>query len=201
MTKRAHTDEPITIALKPLMRERRLTFRALATLTQAHDADGRGVTYAYLCGVTSGREYPSRRSIELIAASLDLEPDHFAEYRLAELRREFNGRESRLRGGLAALLSTRLTGSSRPANPPQSETSDTSKPSPRSEFSVDVAAMRNSQHENHELGVLDRIHHPVVADPDAPQARVADERSSAWWPRLFHQGVDRADDTSCDLPV
>ena len=93
MTKRAHTDEPITIALKPLMRERGLTFRGLATLTQAHDADGRGVTYAYLCGMTSGREYPSRRSIELIAASLDLEPDHFAEYRLAELRRELNGRE------------------------------------------------------------------------------------------------------------
>jgi transcriptional regulator with XRE-family HTH domain len=75
------------------MRERGLTFRGLATLTQAHDADGCGVTYAYLCGVTSGREYPSRRSIELIAASLDLEPDHFAEYRLAELRRQLNGRE------------------------------------------------------------------------------------------------------------
>jgi hypothetical protein len=32
-------------------------------------ADGRGVTYAHLCGLTSGCEYPSRRSIELIAAS------------------------------------------------------------------------------------------------------------------------------------
>jgi hypothetical protein len=40
------------------MRERRLTFRALAALTQVHDADGRGVTYAYLCGLTSGREQP-----------------------------------------------------------------------------------------------------------------------------------------------
>ncbi len=72
------------------MRERRLTFRALAELTQAYDAEGRGVTYAYLCGITSGREHPSRRSIELIAASLDLEPDYFPEYRLARLRAELD---------------------------------------------------------------------------------------------------------------
>jgi hypothetical protein len=52
VVKRAHTDEPITVALKPLMREHRLTFRALAELTQAHDAGGRGVTYAYLCALT-----------------------------------------------------------------------------------------------------------------------------------------------------
>jgi transcriptional regulator with XRE-family HTH domain len=75
------------------MRERKLTYRALADLTRAADRDGRGVTYAYLCGLTSGREYASRRSIELIAASLDVEPGYFAEYRLAELRRELNGRE------------------------------------------------------------------------------------------------------------
>jgi len=84
--KRLHTDEPITVALKPLMQERRLTFRALAELTQAQDAEGRGVTYSYLCALTSGREYPSRRSLELIAASLKLEPRYFPEYRLAELR-------------------------------------------------------------------------------------------------------------------
>jgi hypothetical protein len=41
MVKRAQTDEPITIALKPLMRERRLTFRALADLTRTHDAASR----------------------------------------------------------------------------------------------------------------------------------------------------------------
>jgi len=33
--KRLHTDEPITVALKPLMQERRLTFRALAELTRS----------------------------------------------------------------------------------------------------------------------------------------------------------------------
>lgn len=90
MVKRAQTDEPITIALKPLMRERRLTFRALADLTRTHDAAGRGVTFAYLCALTSGREHPSQRSLELIAASLELEPNYFPEYRLARLRDELN---------------------------------------------------------------------------------------------------------------
>jgi transcriptional regulator with XRE-family HTH domain len=90
VVKRPQTDEPITVALKPLMRERRLTFRALAELTRNHDPDGRGVTFAYLGALTSGREHPSRRSLELIAASLGLEPEYFPEYRLARLRDELN---------------------------------------------------------------------------------------------------------------
>lgn len=94
MANSAHTDEPITQALKQLMRERKLTFRALAELTQHHDTAGRGVTYAYLCALTSGREYPSRRSLELIAASLGIEPRYFAEYRLAELRDQLDPRRA-----------------------------------------------------------------------------------------------------------
>ena len=90
MVKRPQTDEPITIALKSLMHERHLTFRALADLTRSHDADERGVTFAYLCGLTSGREHPSRRSLERLVASLDLEPDYFPEYRLAQLREALN---------------------------------------------------------------------------------------------------------------
>ena len=86
------SSEPITIALKALMLDRGLTFRALATQTQTHDPEGRGVTYAYLCGLTSGREYPSRRSLQLIAAALDLQPGYFAEYRLAELHDQLDGR-------------------------------------------------------------------------------------------------------------
>src|SRR5664279_2715650 len=84
------TDQPITVALKALMRPRRLTFRALADLTRTHDPDGHGITFAYLGGLTSGREHPSTRSLELIAASLGLEPDYFPEYRLAQLRDELN---------------------------------------------------------------------------------------------------------------
>lgn len=89
----AQSKVPITATLKPLMRERKLTYRALADLTRSSDPEGRGVTYAYLCALTSGREYPSPRSLELIAGSLNLDPGYFAEYRLAELQRQLNGRE------------------------------------------------------------------------------------------------------------
>jgi transcriptional regulator with XRE-family HTH domain len=75
------------------MRDRRLTFRALAELTRTLDPTGRGVTHAYLCGITSGHEHPSHRSLELIATGLDLDPYYFVEYRLAELWRELNERE------------------------------------------------------------------------------------------------------------
>jgi transcriptional regulator with XRE-family HTH domain len=92
--KKTQTDEPITAALKPLMREHGLTFRALAELTQAHDVSARGVTFAYLCALTSGREYPSRRSLELIATSLGIAADYFPEYRLAELRDQLDGRRA-----------------------------------------------------------------------------------------------------------
>jgi hypothetical protein len=91
---RDHTNEPITLALKRLMLERRLTFRALAALTQSNDAEGRGVTYAYLCGLSSGREHPSRRTLELIAASLNLEPAYFPEYRLVVLRDQLDPRRT-----------------------------------------------------------------------------------------------------------
>lgn len=86
------TSDPITAALKPLMLDRGLTYRALATQTREQDPEGRGVTYAYLCGLTSGREYPSRRALELIAACLELDPSHFAEYRLAELHGQLDAR-------------------------------------------------------------------------------------------------------------
>lgn len=44
--------------------------------------------------MTSGREYPSRRTLERIAASLKLEPVYFPEYRLAELRDELDPRRT-----------------------------------------------------------------------------------------------------------
>lgn len=90
IVKRLQTEDPITVALKSLMRERGLTFRALAELTRAHDAGGRGVTYTYLCALTSGREQPSLRSLEVIAATLDVDSDYFPEYRLARLPAELD---------------------------------------------------------------------------------------------------------------
>ena len=69
----------ITVTSRALTGERDLTYRALADLTRDRDPEGRGVTYAHLCGLASGREYPSRRSLELIAASLELEPGYVAQ--------------------------------------------------------------------------------------------------------------------------
>ena len=51
---------------------------------------GRGVTYTYLCALTSGREQPSRDSLEVIAATLSVDPNYFPEYRLAQLRDQLN---------------------------------------------------------------------------------------------------------------
>jgi hypothetical protein len=46
MVKPPRTDQPITVALKTLMREHRLTLRSLAEITRTHDPEGRGVTFA-----------------------------------------------------------------------------------------------------------------------------------------------------------
>jgi transcriptional regulator with XRE-family HTH domain len=75
------------------MNQRRLSYRALAELTRTADPSGRGVSYAYLCALVAGREYPSRRAMQLIARSLDIDPDRFAEHRIATLRDQLNGRE------------------------------------------------------------------------------------------------------------
>ena len=75
------------------MDEQHLSYRALAGLTRGADPDGRGVSHAYLCALVAGREYPSRRAMQLLATSLQIDPDRFAEYRIAELRAELNGRE------------------------------------------------------------------------------------------------------------
>jgi hypothetical protein len=75
------------------MDEQRLSYRKLADLTRSADPDRRGVSHAYLCALVAGREYPSRRAMQLLATSLHVEPECFAEYRIAELRAELNGRE------------------------------------------------------------------------------------------------------------
>jgi len=75
------------------MDERRLSYRSLAALTREVDSERRGVSYAYLAALVAGREYPSRRAMQLIAASLEIDVDRFAEYRIAELRDQLNGRE------------------------------------------------------------------------------------------------------------
>ena len=49
----------------------------------------------------------------------------------------------------------------------------------RSEIAIDAAGMGDPQRENQEFCVIGRVDDSVVADPDPPQIRIADERSSA----------------------
>lgn len=88
-----HADTPISEVLPALMRDDGSSFRSLAARTRKVDADGRGVTYSYLAGIAGGHEHPSIRALQLLAAAFAVEPAYFAEYRLAELRRQLSERE------------------------------------------------------------------------------------------------------------
>jgi len=86
--------EPITVTLRRLTAAAGLTYRALAQRTRELDQRGRGVTHSYIAGLTSGKEQPSPRSLELIAGALDVTPDVFGEYRLATLRHQLDPKRS-----------------------------------------------------------------------------------------------------------
>jgi transcriptional regulator with XRE-family HTH domain len=88
----APSDRPLASALAALMTERRLSYRALSQRTRSADPAGTGLTHGHLANLIAGRARPSRRALELIARALELEPDHFAEYRLAELRDQLDER-------------------------------------------------------------------------------------------------------------
>jgi transcriptional regulator with XRE-family HTH domain len=70
------------------MQAREMTYRALAHATR--ELDGRGLTHAHLNMLVNGRDKPSLRAMELIARACDVEPQHFAEYRLASAMRELD---------------------------------------------------------------------------------------------------------------
>jgi len=67
------------------MTSRALTYRALAEATR--ELDGRGLTHAHINMLANGRDKPSLRAMELVAAACRVSPDYFAEYRLAEAMR------------------------------------------------------------------------------------------------------------------
>ena len=86
-------DAPLTETLPALMREHGISYRALAARTRLLDTSGNGLSHSYLVNLTAGRELPSRRVLELLATAFELSPDYFAEYRLAELRRQLDERQ------------------------------------------------------------------------------------------------------------
>jgi transcriptional regulator with XRE-family HTH domain len=92
-------------ALRALMGEHELTFRSLAQKTRL--IDGKGMTHAHLNMLANGHDKPSMRAMELIAQVCEVQPEYFAEYRLAEAMRELDPAEVGLEKALAN-LSARL---------------------------------------------------------------------------------------------
>ena len=65
--------------------------------------DGKGITHAHINMLANGHDKPSMRAMELIAAACDIDPDYFAEYRLAAAMRELDPAEVGLEQALENL--------------------------------------------------------------------------------------------------
>ena len=102
-----HSDKPFGEALRALMGERDLTFRGLAEATRL--IDGKGMTHAHLNMLANGHDKPSVRAMSLIGQVCEVQPDYFAEYRLAAAMRELDPAEVGLEQALEN-LSARMGG-------------------------------------------------------------------------------------------
>jgi transcriptional regulator with XRE-family HTH domain len=95
------SDKPFGESLRSLMRERGLTYRALAEAIGT--LDERGMTHAHINMLANGHDRPSIRAMELIARACGMDPNYFAEYRLAVAMRELDPEEVGLDQALANL--------------------------------------------------------------------------------------------------
>jgi transcriptional regulator with XRE-family HTH domain len=98
------------------MGEREMTYRSLAEATR--ELDGKGMTHAHINMLANGHDKPSMRAMELIARACGVEPDYFAEYRLATAMRALDpaevGLEQALENLSARLGAQRTTAAKRP---------------------------------------------------------------------------------------
>ncbi len=83
------------------MDARRLTYRGLADAIR--ELDTKGITHAHINMLANGHDKPSMRAMELIAQACGIEPDYFAEYRLAVAMRELDPNEVGLEQALENL--------------------------------------------------------------------------------------------------
>ncbi len=73
--RRKYSEEPFGATIERLMAEEGLTYRGLAAKTQ--------LSAGYLNHLVHGnRPVPSKDVVERLAEALDVEPEHFREYRL-----------------------------------------------------------------------------------------------------------------------
>jgi transcriptional regulator with XRE-family HTH domain len=95
------SSQPFGQALRALMDARSLTYRGLAEATRG--LDGKGITHAHINMLANGHDKPSMRAMELIAQACGVDPDYFAEYRLAAAMRELDPAEVGLEQALENL--------------------------------------------------------------------------------------------------
>jgi transcriptional regulator with XRE-family HTH domain len=106
------SNSPFGESLRSLMEEHGFSYRALAQRTR--ELDGKGMTHAHINMLAKGHDRPSMRAMELIARACGVEPDYFAEYRLARAMRELDPTEVGLDQALEN-LNARLAGRRRSA--------------------------------------------------------------------------------------
>jgi transcriptional regulator with XRE-family HTH domain len=95
------SNKPFGDALRALMAARGLTYRGLADATRG--LDSKGITHAHINMLANGHDKPSMRAMELIARACEVEPDYFAEYRLAAAMRDLDPAEVGLEQALENL--------------------------------------------------------------------------------------------------
>ena len=82
--RRRYTSDPFGPAVERLMNETGVTYRALAAKT--------GLSAGYLNHLVHGnRPVPSNDVVETLAKALDIDPEHFREYRLRVITERLEG--------------------------------------------------------------------------------------------------------------
>jgi transcriptional regulator with XRE-family HTH domain len=100
------TDQPFHEAVRGVLAERGLTFRALAARTSELDPHRKGLSHSYLATLGT-HDRPTAGAIEIVARALDLPPTYFAEYRLSLARALFDEGQHGLAGALQNLQALR----------------------------------------------------------------------------------------------
>jgi hypothetical protein len=100
------TDQPFHEAVRGVLAERGLTFRALAARTSELDPDRKGLSHSYLTTLGT-HDRPTPGAIEMVARALDLPPSYFAEYRLSAVRALFDEGQQGLARALQNLQALR----------------------------------------------------------------------------------------------
>jgi hypothetical protein len=95
------TDRSFAEAFSALKTQRGVSWRSLQHATRDFDPTGAGLSAGHLCRLGQGLDHPSTWAIKLIAGALDVEPQYFAEYRLAEARAALDERGRGLDAALA----------------------------------------------------------------------------------------------------